>query len=278
MASTDNSGYPPIFIGGMFKSGTSLLRAMIGNHSMVASGLETYWFDIEWGNLNSAESKERLRMISEFYELSQDKLASLVEDSSCSEAFLTNLMAYWSSVTGKPRWAEKTPGNVIHIDRIKTYWPDARIVHVVRDPRDIFASMREAGKWDDIKSFMDRWSAVFNKIESFDKQEILNKENYCEIRYEDLVSDPKSTMKAICEFTELTFEPEIAIFKGKKDDFDKVKSVTGKESTTLARLAKPISTDRLGIWKTVLSETDLSDLTNASAKLGLSKMYERVCL
>ena len=49
---------------------------------------------------------------------------------------------------GKPRWAEKTPGNIAHIDRIWKAWPDAQIVHIIRDPRDIFASLVEAKKWD----------------------------------------------------------------------------------------------------------------------------------
>ena len=44
----------PIFIGGMFKSGTSLLRAMLGQHSAIASGLETYWFDWDWAARNVA--------------------------------------------------------------------------------------------------------------------------------------------------------------------------------------------------------------------------------
>ena len=37
----------PVFIGGMFKSGTSLLRAMLGQHRNIASGLETYWFEVD---------------------------------------------------------------------------------------------------------------------------------------------------------------------------------------------------------------------------------------
>jgi len=37
----------PIFVGGYFKSGTSLLRALLGQHPDVASGLETHWFAID---------------------------------------------------------------------------------------------------------------------------------------------------------------------------------------------------------------------------------------
>ncbi|MDP6272194.1 MAG: sulfotransferase, partial [Alphaproteobacteria bacterium] len=38
----------PIFIGGLYKSGTSLLRAMLGQHANIAAGLETNWFEVDW--------------------------------------------------------------------------------------------------------------------------------------------------------------------------------------------------------------------------------------
>lgn len=278
MRNLENVDLPPIFIGGMFKSGTSLLRAMIGNHTAVAAGLETYWFDLDWKMLHQSRVQERLRIIGKFYELDQNNLNDLVEMSSSAEDFLSQLMKYWVKFTGKFRWAEKTPGNIIHIDRIRKFWPSARIVHVVRDPRDIFASLQEAKKWDQVDSFMERWSKVFKSVERFDKIGLLNQENYVEIRYEDLVSNPEDTIKSICEFVALPYEPRIALFKGQKDDFDKVMSVTGKKSTTLARLAQPMTTDRLGIWKSVLSASDIHKLSQAATEAGLANPYERVCL
>ena len=269
--------FSPIFIGGMFKSGTSLLRAMIGNHSLVATGLETYWFDLDWRNLGLPQYQERLRIMGEFYELSQKEIIHMVEGSSCAEVFLSKLMSGWAKRENKIRWAEKTPGNVMHIDRICGFWPEAKVIHIVRDPRDIFASMREAGKWDTIDLFMERWSAVFRSIERFNQLGLLQESNYLEIRYEELVREPKREMQTVCEFCQLPYEVAIASFNGKKDDFEKVKAVTGKESTTLARLAQPIITDRLSIWKTVLNPTEIQGLADAAEHAGLTRTYLQAC-
>lgn len=269
---------PPIFIGGMFKSGTSLLRAMLGNHSMIATGLETYWFNLDWQHLDSTESLDRLRTIGEFYELNSSNLEKLTANSDSAEEFLSLLMDYWAEKNNKPRWAEKTPGNILHIDRINAFWPDAAIVHIIRDPRDIFASLREAGKWDSIDSFMSRWGAVFGSIERFRQNKLLAGANYHEVRYEQLVTNPEDFMRSLCYAVELPFEPEIAVFDGQKDDFEKVKSVTGKESTTLARLAQPMTTERLGIWKSKLSSEEIDHLAAAAEASGLTREYERACI
>lgn len=47
MTPREDSARAPVFIGGMFKSGISLPRAMLGQHRNIASGLETYWFDVD---------------------------------------------------------------------------------------------------------------------------------------------------------------------------------------------------------------------------------------
>jgi protein-tyrosine sulfotransferase len=270
--------YSPIFIGGMFKSGTSLLRAMIGNHSQVASGLETYWFDIDWSAIHGSEMQNRLHIIAEFYEIDKESINNLVTESSCTEIFLTKLMEKFTHIKNKNRWAEKTPGNVVHIDRIKSFWPNAKFLHIIRDPRDIFASMREAKKWDNVSEFMERWSTVFSNVEKFNKNGLLTKESYLEVRYEDLISNTEEIMQSVCLFSGLDYEPEISMFFGIKNDFDKVKYVTGKESTTLAHLAKPINSNRIGIWRKVLSSNDIYKLEVAVAKSGLSESYTRACL
>lgn len=43
MSSSMASGGSPVFIGGIFKSGTSLVRVMLGQHSSFFAGLETQW-------------------------------------------------------------------------------------------------------------------------------------------------------------------------------------------------------------------------------------------
>jgi len=44
---------------------------------------------------------------------------------------------------GKPRWAEKTPNNILFIDTLFALFPAAQFIHMIRDPRDAFCSVRE---------------------------------------------------------------------------------------------------------------------------------------
>lgn len=267
----------PIFIGGMFKSGTSLLRAMMGRHSKLATGLETYWFDIKWENLNDTQNKERFRLIREFFEISEDRFGEMVGLSRCAEDLLDFVMTHWARKLGKERWAEKTPGNIIHIDRIKGHWPHSRIVHIIRDPRDVYASLVLAKKWDSVSEFMIRWANIFRAVDRHKNENLLTQSGYLEVRYEELVSSPLTTMATIWEFVGLPYEDAPAHFDGESNDFNKVFNVTGKKSTTLASLAKPLSKDRRGLWSTSLSKQTLDDLQIAAKHMSLGEAYENAC-
>jgi hypothetical protein len=268
----DNSA--PIFIGGMFKSGTSLLRAMLGRHSKIASGLETYWFELEWNNQKHDATIERLRIIQELYEIDDNSFTKIISNSHSSEEFLSNLLDMWLLKQDKNRWAEKTPGNICQLERIYDYWSDASVIHIIRDPRDILASLYEAKKWNSVDMFMERWSQVFKSLKKFKEQGVLKNKKYLELRYEDLVINPAESLKATCKFLSINFEDSMANFDGEKEDFDKVKNVTGKSSTTLARLAKPLMKSRVGIWQKKLTDQDLIELRNFAGREGLEEMFE----
>src|SRR4051812_21097861 len=104
--------HAPIFVGGMFKSGTSLLRAMLGQHSAIASGLETYWFDWNWPSRESDSMKIMYGRLAHFFDMDVAEVTAMAMESDSAEAFLSTLMAEVARRQGKPRWAEKTPGNI----------------------------------------------------------------------------------------------------------------------------------------------------------------------
>ena len=62
-----------IFIGGMYKSGTSLLRSMIGQHSAVFSGLETNWFKLSADEFSQISSLHHKTKISKFFDITEKK-------------------------------------------------------------------------------------------------------------------------------------------------------------------------------------------------------------
>lgn len=268
----------PIFIGGMYKSGTSLLRAMIGQHPDIASGLETYWFEINWDGRDSDTSDigKRLDWLAEFYGVEPAAVCDMAARSGSATAFLSLFLDSYAARENKSRWAEKTPGNIRHMDRILFAWPDAQIVHIIRDPKDVFASLRQANKWDSISEFSDRWCNFLGDAQRFKRDLDLNSDRYLELRYEDLVEQPVETTKALFDFLKEDWSEEVASFSGKSDDFAKVLAVTGKASSTLSRLSQPLSSGRVGIWRDVVTEQEIAHLRGAIARRGLMELFEKL--
>jgi len=266
----------PIFVGGMFKSGTSLLRAMLGQHSAIASGLETYWFDWDWSQRDGAELRHTLERLAGYFDIGAGTVIALAKSAPSPEAFLTTLMDEVARKEGKPRWAEKTPGNIAHADRIWAAWPDAKIVHIVRDPRDVFASLVEAKKWDSPEEFADRWVSTIGRGLRLKGEINPSARSYLAIRYEDLIAAPEQTMRRVIEFIGEPWEAAVAQFSGRQEDFDKVLEATGKASTTLERLKEPLSAERVGIWPQVLTQKQLTEIKRAINARGYGDIYERV--
>lgn len=270
------SGTSPIFIGGLFKSGTTLFRAMLGQHSEIAAGLETYWFDMDWKIPDDARLAGQAARLGRFYDFSEAEMNRIVGSSRDVVEFLNQFLGAVARREGKQRWAEKTPGNVLHIDRIRTGWPDAKIVHIIRDPRDVLASLRQANKWDSIEEFTNLWCDFLGAADAGKKTLDLNEEVYKEIRYESLIREPEETMHRVLSFLEAPWDPTVARFAGKADDYDCVLAVTGKASTTLERLREPMSETRIGLWRKVLRAEEVEALSNAIAERGLRPLFDRI--
>jgi hypothetical protein len=260
----------------MFKSGTSLLRAMLGQHSAIASGLETYWFDWNWSARESASMKVMYGRLAHFFDMSVAEVTGMAMRSETAEDFLETLMAEVARRQGKPRWAEKTPGNIAHADRIWAAWPDAKIVHIIRDPRDVFASLVEARKWDSPEEFADRWVSTIGRGLRLKGEINPSDKSYLAIRYEDLIAASEQTMRRVIDFIEEPWEAAVAQFTGRPEDFDKVLEATGKASTTLERLKEPLSGERVGIWPQVLTQNQLMEIKRAINARGYGDIYERV--
>jgi hypothetical protein len=266
----------PIFIGGMFKSGTTLLRAMLAQHTAIASGLETYWFDFEWSSRYTSAMMERIDRLAGYFDFDRDEVAMIAASAESPELFLDSLMARVTVREGKSRWAEKTPGNITHMNRIWTAWPDAQIIHILRDPRDVFASLVEAKKWDTTGEFAERWCATVGRGYELLSVVSPRSELYFEVRYEHLILFPETTARKILKFLGEKWEPQVATFSGSTEDFDKVLCATGKASTTLERLKEPLTTQRIGIWRHILSDTQVAEIEDTISSRGHGDLYRRI--
>jgi hypothetical protein len=100
---------------------------------------------------------------------------------------------------------EKTPAHALFIPEIMELLPESRIIHVLRDPRDVVASLLAAsqswGSWwapKDARAAAKLWSRFVAAVHNAAGQ--VPRGKYLEIKYEDLHAEPVANLKACAEF------------------------------------------------------------------------------
>ena len=261
----------PIFIGGMFKSGTSLARKYLGNHPTIFSGLETNWFEFDkLFNDEKFDIKFKVNIWSAFFKIDVATIENIIKQSKCSEEILDNLMQTIINKSNFKFWCDKSPPNITHGERIFKYWSNAKLVHIIRDPLDVFCSCKEAKKWDNPNLFVDTWSKIFNNL-----NKLRTNKNYLEIHYEDLILDRIETLKNFYNFCELEWDNKYSEHFEEKNEYLLVKEKTGKDSTTLKRLSEPITKKRIGIGSQKLSSVEVNQIINIVKDKNLFNEFNR---
>jgi hypothetical protein len=114
-------------------------------------------------------------------------------------AVLHRLYGAWARARGRPRWGDKTPHYVEAIPVLLAIFPEARIVHIIRDGRDVAASWVKAGiEPANLYTAARLWSRMVRAGRAAGAG--LPAETYLEVRYEALLADPRGVMSGICAF------------------------------------------------------------------------------
>ena len=163
---------PPIFIIGCGHSGTTILRKMVGSHSKVYDvGYETDLF------LKPIDSIERLHTVTR-----------------CVEDLNKNTVMY-----KKRRWIEKTPRHVHHIDTIKKFFPESKIIVLTRNPIS------------GIKSLNHRYKNLRQSITRYITDNMMwlkskHNDTFHVIKYEDLIQETQKVITSLLDFVGLEYE------------------------------------------------------------------------
>lgn len=186
----------PIVIGGSPRSGTTLLRRILDSHPRICSGPESSLF---------LPGRVQVEVLERGYGIAAERIQDMLRESGSQAEFVEAFFRTYSQRLGKPRWSEKTPLNVWHLDWIWAHFPGARFVHVVRDGRDVACSMRlhpdrrlvdgrmvEVPRHESMESIVRRWVVSTGKGLRF-----RGDARYREVRYEDLVTDPRGTLEPL---------------------------------------------------------------------------------
>lgn len=244
-----------IVIGGCPRSGTTLLRRTLDAHPGICCGPETSLF---------LPGRMPLAPLAAGYGIPLEEIRALRAGSVSQAAFIDAVAARYRTLRGRPRWAEKTPLNIRHARWILARWPEARIIHVVRDGRDVVCSLRTHAerRWVDggwvkvpapersVAEWARRWVADTGAgLALRDDPRVLT------VRYEDLARTPAAEIARVLAFLG---EPPVADLLAVEED------------TTDARpdAAGPVSTRSIGRWREDLTpDEQAAVLAVAGARL-----------
>lgn len=207
---------PAVFIVGSPRSGTTLLH-----HMLVSSGLyadyraETHLYDSMMPKFGSFARRKNLERFVRFWLATEyfrrTRLdpgvieASLLADCRSGGHFLNIVLGGMAEAQGVPGWAECTPAHVHFIDRILAELPNARIIHIVRDGRDVALSLDRLGwvhplPWDrgngvEAAAWLWEW-----RVNAGRRAGARHPSRYLEVRFEDLVRKPRDLLAEVSEF------------------------------------------------------------------------------
>jgi hypothetical protein len=152
---------------------------------------------------------------------------------------------------GKPRAADKTPRNVLHVGRIAAALPESRFVHLVRDGRDVVPSVREhlLGP-QTLPGAIDFWR---DRVLAGQRAgRALGPQRYLEVRYEDLVAAPEDVLPAVCAFLDLEYTEAMLDYPGRSD-----RVISGMwDQRRHAGVARP-PTVGVRDWRTTMPRADV---------------------
>jgi hypothetical protein len=98
-------------------------------------------------------------------------------------------------------------GFTVHtgLHRVVDIWPEARFVHLLRDPRDVARSCIGMGWVGHVYFGADYWIAPERRWDSL--RDRLRDDQFLEVRYEDLVVDTETQLRRICDLAGIAFDP-----------------------------------------------------------------------
>jgi hypothetical protein len=251
------------------RSGTTLMRLMLSRHSTLAIPPESHFlaklvrvFE-PTELLHGARLDDAITIVTSNPEWQRDwhgdpnALRARIDDLAplSLAAFIDAVFAQQIEPTGKPHWGDKTPAYLFQVDRLRSCFPDAHFVAMVRDPRDTYLSLAP-------KDWVGRstWQVgryLLRCDQLVDRLAHAHGDHFSVIRYEDVVADTESTLRRVCSFLELEYEPAMQDFH--TDALDNVQPWELVDGTH-EKLLRPIDRTDMGRWRREGSRSDMREV------------------
>lgn len=225
-----------LFVVGNSRSGTTMMGRILGSHSDVFTFGELHFFGQLWSPASKSvlETEQAEELAAKLlciqregyrthghYDNYRDEARKLcevlLEKRVKPPRLFLEFLSYETSRNSKSIPCDQTPRNVFYIDEILKYYPQAKIINMVRDPRDVLQSQKR--KWKrrflggsdlPIKETIRDWinyhpitiSRIWHTAVTA-ADNVSNNDNVMTIYFEKLLADPERTIKEICDFVDI---------------------------------------------------------------------------
>lgn len=274
----------PVFIVGAMRSGTTLLRLMLNEHPELAIPAESHFvsallraFGPE-ATLDGDDLERAIGIVAGTEEWQRDFAgdeqalrAAVGAGPLRVGALVDRVFRLEIGPTGKPRWGDKTPAYLFRVDELLRALPNSQVIAIVRDPRDVYLSLRPKGwvgetPWEigrylcRCNDLVMRWSAT------------VPPNRFTVVRYEDLVLDTDRTLHELCAYLALPFADRMrAFFRSAEENVQRWELEIGAHN----KLLRPPDPQDVGRWRREGSRLEIAEVESVTAGVIDAHGYER---
>jgi hypothetical protein len=191
--------------------------------------------------------------------------------------FVTGIFDHYGEYVHKPLVGDKTPYYVRNLPTLHALWPQAKIIHLIRDERDAcLSAINWKRKTDRLKSQFTTWEKhpvttaalwwEWHVRKGLEDGRFLDPEHYFELRYETLIARPEEECARLCDFLGLPWEESMLKFHE-----GRIKNESGLD----AKNAWMPITPGLRDWRTQMPEEDIERFEAAAGNLLVELGYPR---
>lgn len=245
----NQSDLDAVFVVGAPRSGTTLLQRMLAVHpSFFSIQGETGIFS--WQSVFRRESNP--------FGLDVTTHSDILEGSKDIVDYFSRSVRFLSGKAHGARFVEKTPQHVLWLPFILKYFPNAQVIHIVRDGRDCFCSARNhpnIPQRSSASSFASYWKRCVRAAMQHESPNRL-----ITISYEDLVSETESTLQSLMStlgesFVQIQTEPNYLSqdLRSRRPEFNRLLSVP--DGSTIGR------------WKDEMSSREISSFHRIAGQM-----------
>jgi hypothetical protein len=265
--STQGFDVDPVFLLATERSGSNLTRSILNAHPDLTAPhpLETAypWRSTKSPSELSPSNRRRLVrdvLVNKNYSfhplvdpLSVSRVQERVESAEVPSYLTVQEALYREYVaeTGTERWVSKDPGLWHYLDEVLSYYEDPKIVYLVRDARDVALSFKSSNVWKYHPYFTaGRWRE--EQRAGLRLLEELGDERVHLLRYQDLLEEPESEARALCDFLGIPFEERMLYYY----DTDEAEQES-QSAGAFENIAIPIKSDNYGKFREDLTAREI---------------------